>query len=251
MNSISSVAMFICGMVCAWHCCFIITASVQVLSSIADEEYSISSLHAGKMLSSKSEAVALPAKLMVKWLRTDCLTRLDLRGVPLTDASWNSLVMSFGAIPGLLALHARLPRYEFETKSLSPCPEPVIPANKIDVSAASPKMVVHGIWCPNCLAGTQDLGSGQPPKSIHDQSKRRPGVCSNAAEPCTFHWKGRPTCTKCELHFGYSSTTLPCFLMARPPCINIYPSSSLPCRESFVCLLPFVMKKSCVPVRPA
>lgn len=85
---------------------------MQVLSAIPDEEFSVSSQQSRRLISSFSQAVALPPRLKVKWLRTDCMSELDLRGVQLSNSDWNSLVPSLSAVPGLLALHVCLPRYQ-------------------------------------------------------------------------------------------------------------------------------------------
>lgn len=67
-----------------------------------------------QLIADVASAVALPPRLKVKWLRSDCLKCLDLRGPAvaevLTVSAWQSLVMCLGAVPDLEALHVQLPR---------------------------------------------------------------------------------------------------------------------------------------------
>lgn len=129
---------------------FFSSAAVQLLAAIPDEEFSMDAHHTVPLLSSMSQAVALAPRLKVKWVRTDCLTSLDLRGVVLTDPCWSNLVMSFTAIPGLRDLHVQLPRYESALSQTLPSQPLAMDGDRVNLSRPSPGVVVPGIWCEGC-----------------------------------------------------------------------------------------------------
>lgn len=161
----------------------------QVLNSIPDEEFSIPAQQPGGLLSSLSQAVALPASMIAKWMRTDCLAELDLRGVQLKDSEWSGLVMSFSAVPGLQALHVRLPRNVHQFPS-APSSTMDIKEVRLDRPGWSPPVEVRGIWCTNCLSGVSELvrGSRQPASS---------SFRDNRDKPCKIHWREKPRCSRC------------------------------------------------------
>lgn len=87
---------------------------MQVVDALPDEEFSTTQRQPHQLVSSISEAIKLPARLKVKWLRADCLSVLDLCAleVPLTLPTWISLVMCICVVPNLKLLALKLPRGE-------------------------------------------------------------------------------------------------------------------------------------------
>eukprot|EP00892_Ulva_mutabilis_P000103 jgi/Ulvmu1/10093/UM006_0040.1 len=54
------------------------TAVRQVLDALPDDEFSVALKQPNQLVATATAAVALPSRLLVKWLRADCLVSLDL-----------------------------------------------------------------------------------------------------------------------------------------------------------------------------
>ena len=64
-------------------------------------------------------ALSLPPQLKVKWLRSDCMSELDLSnpGGGWGLARWRELALCMHAVPSLQKLTVKLPRYTAVTKA--------------------------------------------------------------------------------------------------------------------------------------
>lgn len=86
---------------------------VKRLAALPDAEFqTVPPLGARQALvTGVAAAVALPPCLKVKWLRAECLARLDLKrpGPAWTPAAWQRLVFCLHATPHLAELRVRLP----------------------------------------------------------------------------------------------------------------------------------------------
>lgn len=182
---------------------------MQVLDALPDEEFSMCLRQPHQLVSSTATAVKLPARLKVKWLRSDCLSVLDLCApeATLTLPAWRSLVMCISVVPNLKQLALRLPRGEGRPANVAanssrprPSTVPVAAVGQGDVSAyVSGEAIVALLHASNHLKSLRTLTLEDSPVAAADIGTFCDALVSfsgSLTELSIDAWKAQDTSTK-------------------------------------------------------